>query len=243
MRTVPIVVAILIALAGCAPKAANPGEAKGGPDGTPAPTVHSVPAELQTDAHDYYGLGNRQTLTYEIVLGKGMAPQEGTQTTTPTGDAKDGKMTFETRRTGGLAQLGDETLSLQSDGLYLVAGSKVSPTKPALALPASLEVGKSWTDDTEMSGPGSSITLKGVSKVEGKESVTVKAGTFETLLVVQTAETVTNGSKGKVSQKTWFAKGIGVVKLNFELKQENGEILTTTLELVKQGGEDKSEGQ
>lgn len=237
MRTTLHFVLLALALAGCAPKA--PEVAGAGatpkPGETPAEKSFVVPDELKNDAYVYYGLGNTEEMAYEMVQGKGMAPQEGMQTMRAKSDAKDGKMAFLTVRSGGMSGMGDEELSLEKDGLYLTFGSEISPTEPSLVLPSKLEVGTSWETDTTMTSTNATVKMKGTSKVVKSETIKVKAGTYETLLIIQTAEADNNGEKGTMSAKGWYAKDVGVVKMNLEYKQADGQVVTTTLELVRKG--------
>ncbi|MGE0002372.1 MAG: hypothetical protein AB7F50_05945 [Fimbriimonadaceae bacterium] len=239
MRTTPIFVLLALTLAGCAPKAAEVAGAGATPKPGEAPAEKSfvVPEELKNDAYVYYGLGNTEEMTYEMVQGKGMAPQEGTQTMRTKSGAKDGKMVFSTVRSGGMSGMGDEELSLEKGGLYLTFGSIISPTEPSLVLPSKLDVGTTWKTDTTMTSntANTTVKMKGTSKVEKSETIKVKAGTFDTLLIIQTAEADNNGAKGTMSAKGWYAKDVGIVKMNLEYKQADGQIVTTTLELVRKG--------
>lgn len=241
MRSLSLLALLAIVLAGCNPKTAevNGAGANPGPNDAPKSGSLTVPEDLKNDAYVYYGLGNSNELTYQMIQGKGLAPQEGTQTMSPESEAKDGKMTFSTSRGGAMVGMGDEKLSLEKDGLYLVSGSVISPEKPSLVLPAKLDIGTTWDTDTTMTSDKATVKMKGRSKVERSETVKVKAGTYETLLIVQTAEADNNGTKGTMAAKGWYAKGIGIVKMSLEYKQHDGQVVTTTLELVR---ESKPEG-
>lgn len=67
-------------------------------------------------------------------------------------------------------------------------------------------------------------------KVEGKESVTVPAGTFECLKVSYVQKINAGGSVQKLNSTSWFAEGIGLVRSTTSEKKMDME---STTELVK----------
>jgi len=93
-----------------------------------------------------------------------------------------------------------ELLSIRPDGHYRHSMNKDRFTPPAriLALPA--KVGTHWKNSFTIQ----EMRLSTSSKIEAEETVTVPAGTFETIRVKVDA--------GLLTTTTWYAPGIGVVK-------------------------------
>ena len=104
-----------------------------------------------------------------------------------------------------------------------------------------LEVGKTWPVRTNNinSANGSIWKRSGTSKVIGQESVTTRAGTFdtfkiETTIQVQNANDPTK--KVQVVQQTWYAPAIDHwVKRSFLLRSDSRVREKNTVELVEYG--------
>lgn len=109
----------------------------------------------------------------------------------------------------------------KSDGIYftrthsevsvLMFGSESILTyeKPVLKIPFPLEEGKTWQWKGTEFCDGESNTLIIDGKFAGTETVTTKAGTFETIKIVTKINSV-GGSKSTLTE--WLAPGIGIVK-------------------------------
>ena len=93
-----------------------------------------------------------------------------------------------------------EHLSIRPDGHYRHSMNKDQFTPPLriLALPA--KVGTRWKNSCTVQG----IRLSTSSNIEAEETITVPAGTFETIRVKVDA--------GLLTTTTWYAPGIGAVK-------------------------------
>jgi hypothetical protein len=237
MKNVTFALLLAMLVAGCGPAATN--EAK------PSPTADSktgggetasaeIPAALQHDAYTYNGLDCKDELVYEYIAQKGAEPLEGRQFVEGP-EQKDNKALFTVKRSGSLSELGDDEVEVREDGVYLVGGSKSRPAKPSLLMPAKLGEGTEWDTDIELAdGPGK-VTLKGKNKASAVEKVKVKAGEFDAILVTQDSKLDTSGTKDDVTAKTWYAKGVGVVKMTLELRRADGTIHTSSIELAGRG--------
>ena len=104
-------------------------------------------------------------------------------------------------------------------------------------MPAKLDVGTVWTYEYKLKSPaGDDMTMKGTGKVEGTEKVKVTAGEFETIRVVESATLIVKGTSSKVSMKTWYSKGLGIVQMKMELHKSGDDALTiTSMELSSTG--------
>ena len=126
----------------------------------------------------------------------------------------DGKPRFTIERADALSQLGTEVVEVREDGVYIVSSRSKQLEKPLLALPAKMEIGKTWDIDQKMEDPnGNSIEMKAASKIEGQEKLKTPAGEYDCILISMTGTLTAEGKTHKVSGKTWFAPGIGTVKL------------------------------
>ena len=243
----PIWAGLLMALAiGCAPN--NPATSGTGTTGSGTSTtttggdaVQSVPPELKHDGFEYNGFDRTAPLTYLFALVEGDKPEEGKQTSELKSVEK-GQATYSVKRTGSLMAIGDEELAVRPDGVYLVSTSLGSPQSPVLLMPAVLKPGTVWDYNYELNTTtpsktgGSKMHFKGKARVEKEEKIKVAAGEFDTLMVSETAEMDNAGAKGTVSSKSWYAKGIGVVRMKMEVKDSKGAIVTRTIELSDTGG-------
>lgn len=215
----------------------------GGSAAGPAPTStaagkpeppKTIDAKLAHDAYSYNGLDCTDELSYDFVQGKGTTPEAGAQTVEGP-KSVEGETQYTIRRTGGLSTLGDDTVAVREDGVYLVGSSISVPSKPTLLMPAKLEPGTVWDTNIELDSNGNKVRLSAKNKAVAVEKVKVKAGEFDAMLVTQAGELENAGAKGSVSAKTWYAKGLGVVKMSLEIKQADGMIVTSSIELTGRG--------
>ncbi len=243
-----IALASLIALFGCpGPSATEP---KPGEGGTKTESGKEVPKEvsanLKHEAYQWMGFGRLEPFTYELTRMEGAPPAEGTQTLSYlAGDDKAAKFQFV--RTGGLAQLGDEEFELRPDGIYQTAMPSGALAKPGLLMPADVKTGSSWKSTFDVAATdGKKFNFDLTNKAERIEKVQTKGGEFDALLIVSTGKiNITEGEKttsNAVSSKTWYVKGLGHVKMTLEVKLEGGVNNKSTVELVKAGTSEASQG-
>lgn len=244
------VIGLALVVSGCGPSNSGPapGPSTGGaPTGTGTTGQANgtarltVPDELKHDGYAYNGFAKTTPLTYLFTRLEGDKPEEGTQTSELTSVEK-GQAAYSVKRTGALMAIGDEDLMVKPDGVYLVSTSLGSPEKPVMLMPAEVKPGTVWDYDYELNTTTGSKTanskmhFKGKAKAEKEEKVKVAAGEFDTLMVSETADMDNAGVKGTVSSKSWYAKGVGVVRMKMEVKDSKGRIVTSTIELSGAGG-------
>lgn len=104
-----------------------------------------------------------------------------------------------------------------------------------------LQIGKEWSFQTDLvnSSTGTNAKQTGRAKVASKESVTTKAGTFDTFRIDESHAIVgTNDQTKKIQvvQQTWYAPQINRwVKRTFVSKADGHTRESTSIELVEYG--------
>ncbi len=239
-RTLPLLLITVLAVGcqnGSTPVAKAPeNSSQATPSGKPspsaaetkAPTLAELPAELKHAAFDYYGLANEKPVNMQAVYSSQPQVITGTQTVRLK-EMRDGNAIFMIERTGGLAQLGDQEMSLEKDGLY-VTQSTIAKVNHDLELPADVTPGKMWDNKTEVEGQ---ISLNSKFKVVGVQKVKTKVGDRDALFVTSTGEGTMRGQKVKVTSENWFVKGVGGVKSVLKIAFPGGKTETVTVEETK----------
>lgn len=243
----PLLFSLALLSLGCTPPSttgATPPDSKNstGTSAEPGKTTEnkpdpgSVPSELKHDGFAYNGFGRTTPVSYLFSKVQGDKGEKGTQSA-ELKEVKDGTAAYTVNRTGSLEAIGREELLVKKDGVYLVSTSLGSPESPVMLMPASVKPGTVWDYSYELTtSGGGKMSFKGKARALQNESLKVAAGTFDTLLVSETAEMNNAGTKGTVSSKTWYAKDIGVVKMKMEVKDQTGKIVTSTIELSSTQG-------
>jgi hypothetical protein len=121
----------------------------------------------------------------------------------------------------GDKQLSYENIQVKKDGVYRLGfeGNKADPPVKFMALPA--KSGEEWKVDSKIGKE----TLKGTFKTGKEEKVKVPAGEYDTVYT-ESDDLDANGMKVKF--KTYFAKGVGMVKQEITIGAT-----TVTIELEK----------
>lgn len=176
----------------------------------------AVPAQeaVPTAANAYYPLKLQSTWVYEVQGGPIQVKVTGAEKVK---DANGFKL--ETSAGGKISAT--ETVGLTKDGIVRFNVNGLTPDAPILFLPADPDATKEWTVDTKVGGQ----TIKGTFKAS-KVEVTVPAGTYKDALYVKGADMKIGDTTTTVEY--WFAKDVGIVKLQFTLGGQNA-----TLELSK----------
>jgi hypothetical protein len=114
-----------------------------------------------------------------------------------------------------------ENVEVKDDGVYRTAVNGLKPDAPIkfLALPA--KKGEKWNVNTKVQGQ----EVQGDFAIK-EEDVTVPAGTYKGATLVEGANFKIAGMDTTI--KCWFAKDVGIVKLEFKLGGQDA-----TLELEK----------
>lgn len=244
-----LALAALIAAFGCTSPKDNPGEGTTGEStagGTavatpPDPTPADLPADVKTEAFAYLGLDTEGTSDYEYGQLEGVDPQPGTQSIELV--SEDGENIYVISRGGSLANLGNERLEAREDGVYQVEMSLGELPEPTLMMPADVAPGKTWTTSFELDNTTSSqpINFNVNHKAERVEKVTVPSGEYDALLVTATGTMKVGEDEYKLNSKTWYAKGIGTVKMTLDADQGNGQSSNATIALTKEQSDGNSE--
>lgn len=211
---------------------AKDAQAAGTPAGQPDPKP-MLPEKLLTAGADYYGVTNSSKLTYEVTDPSGKK-NDGTQTGKLSAVSED-KATFELTRVD-IVNPGTNTdqIEVRPDGVYAVATGGQKFTNPPMELPADAAPGKSWKINTEVSAGGSVAKMTGDLKITGNEKVKTPAGEFDTIVVQLTGNIKLKGQSQPISGKSWYAKGIGLVKQEL-VQTVSGTKMQNTTVLKKQG--------
>ena len=111
-------------------------------------------------------------------------------------------------------------------------------TATGVSIPATMEIGQSWTQTFSMEGPGVSQTTKTTNRVVKREMVSVPAGSFEAWRVEFESETVAAGSERPtiIRGTQWFVTSVGMVKASSVIAMEMDRVrsVESITELVKQ---------
>lgn len=191
------------------------------PDTTPLPVSEPLPAELQSEGVAYMGVGQSQRLVYNLTQ-DGVDKGEGTMEMRIV-EVKDGMASVDINRTGSLESMGNESVSIRKNGIFTVSLGLGTIKEPELQVPADLAVGKKWTSTFEIKAvTGATTKMAQNSSAVKIESIIVKAGTFDALRVdgtVVITQTDSNNAKTETKGTTssWYAKGIGLVKMEITL--------------------------
>jgi len=193
--------------------------------------------ELKNDAFEYSGLSHEGSLTYTGKLNPNIPGDSGTQKS-EWKENKDGESIFEITRTGILRGLGSETVKLTKDGVYIIGTNAGSLNKEALTLPSPFEIGTKWPTELQLDTGAMVISSTMTSEVVRKETIKVPAGEYE-CLVVESKTTLTTDqpgtSNGVMDSTTYYAKGLGVVKMVAKGKNPMGEAVDIMIELSSTG--------
>lgn len=240
MRRV-LLLSLAVLLAGCQNGGAS--SAKGAPpepppttaglDGaTPKGDFVPVPENLKHAGYRYYSLASDKPVDLEIRISDRPDVYTGSQTPKLQG-VKDGKATYLIERTGALVDfLGlEETISLEEDGIYLVSSKMLTMKGRDLQLPADLAPGKEWTEVTEATdAAGQAMHLENRLKAVREEPVKTKAGDFSALLVTSSGNGKVQGKAVKITSRTWYAKDVGMVKMEMVSTGPDGKPKQITVE-------------
>lgn len=199
---------------------------------TPAADPASIPADVKTDAFDYYGLANAEPVPMEVVA-DGSPQRTGTQTTKLV-QVENGVATYEIARTGSLSALGTMTLEARKDGIYVKSTSIGEIEGEQLELPTGLTPGKTWKTSLKIKRQdGSMVENDSTFKVVRQEKVKTPAGEFDALLIESTGPMKMEGNESKMSTKGWFVKGRGAVKMSITTTPKGQKPTTMVIQETK----------
>jgi uncharacterized lipoprotein NlpE involved in copper resistance len=172
----------------------------------PSLDLAKIPAELKSDAYEYYGLGRTEPI--KMTVNQNGSSEPASQTVKLT-KVENGKAEFTISNEGGLSKLGEVLVSLDKEGVRVVSVNGQKADTNTFELPTGLSKGKTWPFKL----PSGEQSLAGSNVVKGTESITTAVGTYnDALVVVSTAAGKQNGESVQVSMKNWLVKGRGLVK-------------------------------
>lgn len=234
--------ALLAVLAGCGDdKTVKANEANGGSKGAPVTTAgqsdEGVLEGLKNDAYVYSGLAQEQKLTYEGQLSNLVSKDYGIQTVEWTENKNDASY-FRVVRSGVLAGLGAEKIRLDDSGIYIVGISDGELVKEAYKMPSPFKIGTEWTTDFNLKTATGLIESQMTSKVVREETITAAGQEFKCLVVESSTTLVSEQfgtAEGHLTSVTYYAKGIGEVKLDATGTNPKGEDIEFHILLTKIG--------
>jgi hypothetical protein len=200
--------------------------------------IKPMPDNLKHEGYQYYGLDKAEELTYDFD-NNGMV-QQGTQKHTYKGMAS-GSPQYAIERSEALSILGVDTVEVKEDGIYLVSAREQKLEKPVLALPAKLEVGKTWQIDQKLKDVnGADVSTVATQKVEKAEKITVAGQSYDCIVISMSGKITTGGKTQDVTGKTWYSAGVGTVKLELNSKDPAGKPTKYVIALSKPKAPEKT---
>jgi hypothetical protein len=191
-----------------------------------------IPADLKTEAYEYFGLSNDKPVDMEYTATAQPGLHTGSVITTLT-EVKDGKPIFTIERTGGLAGLGTQKVSLEKDGIYVIESDPPILDGPQLQMPSDLTPGKSWKNRIRFDQGGTKMDVEMTYTIKGVQKFQTKKGQREGLLVAATGSGTRNGSKLTMESREWHVKGLGPVKAELISKTADGKTEKVLIEESK----------
>jgi len=183
-----------------------------------------VPENLKHAGYWYSGAGNAKPVKFKLTY-PGEKDPTIIEQTIKFSKLEKGNASFDVLRTGPKADLlGNEVSVVQPDGVFTVTSTKGRLDKPILGLPADLKVGTKWKRVGKLIEPVSMTTTETSEDCEvvAEEKVTTAGGTFDTLKVVTKGYFKQVNIKQDITSTSWYARDIGLVKLEFAVKDKNG---------------------
>lgn len=217
------------------PKADNPSTTNKPGVTTPEPSLEpqdpaTIPEKFKHDGFYYYGLNDGKELTYEFEFNG--SKSKGTQKSVYVGMQNE-LPHFRIERSGALSSMGVDDVEVREDGVYLVSVREQALEKAALALPAQLEVGKTWTLEQNLTaGDGKSVSSTGTQKIVKQEQLKTPAGMFDTYVITLDGKMTMDGKTEPVSGKAWYSKEVGTVKLEVQSVDAEGKPLKYSITLI-----------
>lgn len=171
-----------------------------------------VPADLKTDAFDYYGLGRTEPMKLAIKQ-SGQADKVGTQTFKLV-KVENGVAEYNLESSDELVGLDTATFKVEKGGIRAASNATITSDQTTWELPASLAPGKTWEIKTTKD---SVMQMTGTNKVVGTQEVKTPVATYKDALLITVNATGTQGGRSfKLVSKLWLVKGRGTVKTEIE---------------------------
>jgi hypothetical protein len=205
----------LVLLAGCGDKGASAANGAASSDTNSATEVAKtpeVPAELKTDAFEYYGLGRTEPMKLAIKQ-SGQPDKVGSQTFKLV-KVENGVAEYNLESSDELVGLDTASFKVEKGGIRAASNATISSDQSTWELPAGLTPGKTWDIKTTAD---SVMKMTGTNKVVGTQAVTTPVATYNDALLITVNATGTQGGRSfKLNSKLWLVKGRGTVKTEIE---------------------------
>jgi len=217
-----------VLIAGCSGKGSETTSTT--PATTPQPVEKvglGIPEELVTDGLKLMGYPFDKTIVYKV---DGFPTgSSSTQTMSTTFEAKaEGQNVLTFNYAGEPSNLPSEGYALEKDAIFGVAagGDEISPK--VKAMPATITIGDKWP--TKASLQNGKIVMDTGIKIVGRQQVTVPAGDYEALVVIESGTITVDGKMSKVEGKSWYVEGIGAVKRTISQTDSSGKTSNLSME-------------
>ncbi len=191
-------------------------------------TLDEIPANLKNDAYEYYGLANTNPQDFEIISA-GEPEAMGTQSVKLV-EIKSDRAIFRVTRTGSLASLGENDLSLRADAVWSENSTLDPSMKPSIEIPTGLKPGKTWNTAIELNTRGEKTKQDVTFKVVGMQKLKTKVADREALLINGEGFAEMSGKKSKMSIRSWYTKGVGMIKMEITSKDPSGKEKTIIIQ-------------
>lgn len=202
----------LVALLGAATGCAKP-ETKQVEATAPAkeqPAKPSIPNEVMTQAARLFGAPFEREVHMKMTMTKDGATTEHFVYRKHDVAVAGGTVTVTSKLVNAPQGLdAGETYELREDGVYAIGVGTSRFDPPFLAMPATIEKGKTWSYTTKALG----ARMNAAAKVTGIETVKVPLGEFKAWRIETTMTLQSDaGTTAKVEDVSYYAEGVGVVK-------------------------------
>lgn len=187
----------------------------------------------KSDAADYYGLDNPKPMKYKITLSDQPTSEKIGFQTIKLKETKGNTKIYSVERSEGIAFLTNQEMRLEPDGIHNIDSETQKFGKEDMELPNNLAPGSTWKTHTEFSTQGQTLVSDSDFKVEGEEKVTTEAGEHTALLVTSTGYSTIQGLKEQMTSKSWYVRGLGLVKSVMELTPPTGKVQSITIQETK----------
>lgn len=234
MRTLPLLIVLALAW-GCGPKAEAPTQKPEAPkpsaEPAAAPAPPQVPDELKHAAYSYYGLSLAKPIRMRLTTPDG-TKSEGEQTVKLL-KVENGEAVFSIERTGDLAQLGTDEVTVRKGGVYMTGTTLGTVSGDNLALPADIAPGKTWTSRSDLTqSNGSKLEYTANYRAVGVETVKTPSGSYEALMVRSQGPAKIGEQKVTMTTVSYYVKEVGPVKLVVSTQETGQKPQTITIERI-----------
>ncbi|GIV02508.1 MAG: hypothetical protein KatS3mg015_1338 [Fimbriimonadales bacterium] len=209
---------VLVALIGCQKSEATKADST---DAKADQVVTEIPSELLTEGARVFGAPWKTEQHYKMTI---TGPQSQTAFLVRRAEVK--KVGDAVRvvftNIGGPLHGNTDTYELRPDGVWAIGLNNAEFSQAFITLPAEMKPGYTWTYKATIQQGGSETVLDVKAEIVGKADVTVPLGTFKAWKVVTTGSSTINGMTQTLKDVIYYAEGVGMVKDEMTLAQQQG---------------------